>query len=152
MSKERNLQIAKRWFEDMWSVPELSVADEIVDPDYAPDWIQIDAKGPAQIKHEIRYFRSIMPDLRYEIIDAVAQTDRVWVRYRGRGTHEGTGWGFAPTGKEVTFEGATILYISPAGKVMDQWGAFCLYDIFADLGALPPFWELSTRLKDPEKG
>ena len=82
----------------------LDVADEIVDPGYAPDWVQIDAKGPEQIKHEIRYFRSIFSDLKYEIVDAVSQTDRVWVRYRGSGTREGNGWGFEATGKQVEFE------------------------------------------------
>ena len=64
-----NLELAKRWFEELWSKPDLDVADEIVDPDYAPDWIRMGAKGPEQVKHEIRYFRSIFPDLKYEIVD-----------------------------------------------------------------------------------
>jgi predicted ester cyclase len=146
MSEVRNLRLAKRWFEELWSKPDLDVADEIVDPAYAPDWVQIDAKGPDQIKHEIRYFRSIFPDLKYEIVDTVSQTDRVWVRYKGSGTHQGNGWGFEATGEQVEFEGVTILFTSPEGKVVDQWGAFCLYDIFTDLGVVPPFWELSKHL------
>ena len=81
MSTERNLELARRWFGELWSKPDLDVADIIVDPDYAPDWIHIDAKGPEQVKHEIRYFRSIYPDLRYEIVDVVPTDDRVWVRY-----------------------------------------------------------------------
>ena len=146
MSQDRNLQLANRWFKELWSKPDLDVADEIVDPDYAPDWIQIDAKGPEQVKHEIRYFQSIFPDLKYEIVDAVSQADRVWVRYRGSGTREGNGWGFEATGKRVEFEGVTILFTNAEGKIVDQWGAFCLYDIFADLGVAPPFWELSKHL------
>ncbi len=30
--------------------------------------------------------------------------------------------------------------------VADRWGAFCFYDMFADLGLAPPFWELSKAL------
>ncbi len=152
MSQDRNLRLAKRWFEELWSKADLDVADEIVDPDYAPDWVQIDAKGPGQIKHEIRYFRSIFPDLKYEIVDLVSQADRVWIRYKGSGTHKGDGWGFEATGKQVEFEGVTILFTNSEGKVVDQWGAFCLYDIFVDLGLTPPFWELSKHLGEFEKG
>ncbi len=32
------------------------------------------------------------------------------------------------------------------GKIIDRWGAFCFYDILADLELVPPFWELSQRL------
>jgi len=143
---EKNKIIAKRWFEEMWSEPNLDVADEIIHPDYAPDWISIDEKGPAQIKYEIKYFRSTFPDLKYEIIDMIALEDRVWVRYLGTATQDGPAWGFPATGKKVTFEGVTILYIDPDGKIIDQWGAFCFYDILTALGLVPPFWELKDKL------
>jgi predicted ester cyclase len=146
MFEERNVEIARRWFEELWSHGQLDVADEIVDPEYAPEWIQIDATGPGQVKHEVKYFRSVFPDLVYEIADIVGLEDRVWVRYRGSGTQEGAAWGFEPTGKQATFEGATILSINSGGKIIDRWGAFCFYDIFADLGLVPPFWELSQNL------
>ena len=146
MDKDRNLGLARRWFGELWSKADLTVADEIVDPKYAPDWIQIDARGPEQVKHEIRYFRSVFPDLDYEIVDIVAQADRVWIRYRGTGTQQGAAWGFEPTGKNVEFEGVTILYVSPEGKIIDRWGAFSLYDILAELGLVPPVWELSEHI------
>ncbi|MFW9994379.1 MAG: ester cyclase [Candidatus Odinarchaeota archaeon] len=146
--KQRNEDIGRRWYEEMWSKPDPSAADEMVDENYAPDWVQIDTKGPAQIKHEIKYFRSVFPDLNYEIVEINAEENKVWIRYKGTGTHLGNAWGFAPTGKKVEFEGAEILYINPEGKITDRWGAFCLYDIFADLGLVPPFWELSKHFGD----
>ncbi len=146
MSKERNEAIGRRWYE-MWSKPELNLADELVDMDYNPDWVHIDAVGPAQIKHEIKYFRSIFPNLEYEIVEINGQDDKVWIRYKGKGTQVGNAWGFEPTGKEVEFEGATILYINSEGKVTDRWGAFCFYDILTDLDLVPPIWDLSKKLK-----
>jgi len=130
----------------MWSKPDLEIADEIIDKDYNPSWVQIDITGPDQIKHEIKYFRSVFPDLKYEILEINGEEDKVWIRYKGVGTQTGNAWGFKPTNKKVEFEGATILYINGEGKVTDQWGAFCMYDIFADLGLVPPFWELSGKL------
>lgn len=142
MYKE-NEKIARQWFEEMWNKPDLSVADEIVDENYNPEWVQIDAVGPAQIKHEITYFRSVFPDLEYQIIDICSEKEKVWVRYKGKGTQQGEMWGFKATNKYVEFEGATILYINEESKVYDAWGAFCFYDIFADLELVPPYYELS---------
>ena len=146
MSFARNEPLAKRWFEELWSIPDFDVADEIIDPDYDPEWIQIDAKGADQVKHEIRYFRSVFPDLKYEIIEIVSQRDRVWVRYKGSGTQKGEAWGFKATSKKVEFEGATILYVNSAGKISDRWGAFCFYDILSNLSLVPPLWELCEQL------
>jgi len=146
MTREHNLEIARKWYQQMWSEPDFDLADEIIDPAYDPEWVHIDKTGPEQVKHEMRYFRSIFPDLVYSVVDAIAAEDRVWVRYRASGTQTGSAWGFPPSGKQVTFEGAAILYISPEGRVVDRWGAFCFYDILADLGQVPPLWELSGSL------
>ncbi|MFX1356745.1 MAG: ester cyclase [Promethearchaeota archaeon] len=144
-------RIGKLWFNDLWSKGNLNIADEIVDSDYDPNWIGINKKGPAQVKHEINYFRSIFPDLKYNIIEIKAETDKVWIRYLAQGTHKGTAWGFEATNKEVKFEGATILYFNSKGKIIDRWGAFCFYDILMDLELVPPFWELHKIFNSSNK-
>jgi predicted ester cyclase len=143
--KQRNEEIGRRWFLEMWSKPDLALADDLIDKDYNPSWVSIDAVGPDQIKHEIKYFRSVFPDLKYEIVDLIGNEEKVWIRYKGKATHRGNAWGFEPTLKEFEYEGATILYISADGKVVDRWGAFCFYDILTELGLVPPFWELSKH-------
>jgi hypothetical protein len=137
-----NLTRARRWFEELWGGPDLDLADEIVDESYAPAWIQIPKTGPEQVKHEIRYFRSVFPDLVYEVVDTAAQGDQVWVRYRARGTQLGDAWGFPASGKVATFAGVTIFTFTADGQVVDRWGAFCFYDLFAALGHVRPWWEL----------
>ena len=146
MSKQRNEAIGRRWYEEMWNTPDLDVADEIVDKDYDPEWVHIDVVGPAQIKNEIKYFRSVFPDLVYEIIEINGEEDKVWIRYKARGTQKGSAWGFEATGKTVEFEGATILYINSEGRIIDRWGAFCFYDLLTDLGLVPSLWELNEKL------
>jgi len=146
---QNNIQVIQRWYKDLWSEGDLAVADEIIDPDYAPEWVSIEAKGPAQVKHEVRYFRSVFPDLVYQIVAIVPQENQVWVRYRAKGTHLGSAWGFKPTNQQVTFEGAAIFTLNPTGKIADRWGAFCFYDILTDLGLVPPLWELSKHFQEP---
>jgi len=143
---EENKEIAHLWYEVMWSESSPEVAEQIVAPDYAPEWIHIDKKGPEQIKHEIKYFRSVFPDLKYTLTETASLSDRVWIRYKATGTQLGSAWGFPPTGKAIEFDGATILYIKD-GKVTDRWGAFSFYDILSDLGLVPPLWELNEHLK-----
>ena len=145
MTPRNNERIAHLWYEVMWSKPDPDIAGEIVDLDYAPAWVHIEKKGPAQIQHEIKYFRSVFPDLKYEIVETASLPDRVWIRYKAKGTQLGAAWGFPPTGKAVEFDGATILYIRD-GKVIDRWSAFSFYDILTDLGLVPPLWELKDRL------
>lgn len=139
--------VVRRWYLDLWSKPDLDAADEIIAPDYKPEWVGIDKVGPALVKHEITYFRKAFPDLVYEIIDLAVQEDRVWVRYEATGTQTGAAWGFPATNRQVTFEGAAIFYMNAEGQIADQWGSFCFYDMLADLGLVPPFWELSEKLK-----
>ena len=93
----------------------------------------------------------MFPDLKYEIVEIRGEEAKVWIRYKGQGTHLGKGWGFEPTKKKVTFEGATILYLNSEGKIIDQWGAFCFYDIFYELGIVPPFWELHKYFSGKKK-
>jgi len=45
MAEEDNKRIAHLWYEVMWSKPDPDIADEIVDPNYAPEWIHIDKKA-----------------------------------------------------------------------------------------------------------
>ncbi len=99
MTSQDNERIAHLWYEVMWSKPEPDLADEIIDPNYAPAWIQIDKKGPAQVKHEIKYFRSVFPDLKYEIVETAALLDRVWIRYKRRGLNLALPGDFRPLEK-----------------------------------------------------
>ena len=146
MAERSHQNAVQRWFADLWSKGDLDTADQIIAPDYAPEWIQIAASGPEQVKHEVRYFRAVFPDLHYEIVDTAAQDNKIWVRYRASGTHTGAAWGFDPTGRQATFEGVTIFSLGPEGKIVDRWGSFCFYDILSELDLVPPFWELSKTL------
>ena len=141
-----NLLTVRRWYEEMWSLPDPDIADEIVHTDYAPHWVHIPAKGSEQLKIEIRYFREMFPDLKYTVMDSAADGEKVWAWYRGTGTHLGPGWGFEATGKTVEFDGMAIFYFDDAGLIVDRWAVYSFYDIFTNLGLAPPWWELSKYL------
>lgn len=54
-------------------------------------------------------FRQSFPDFRMEIVELVAEGDRVVAHFRCSGTHQGEWLGYPPTGKR--FEGVDEIYI-----------------------------------------
>ena len=130
------------WFSELWSKGNFDIAHTINDPSYKPEWVQIEKSGAEQIIHEVKYFRSIFPDLNYKIIDLVIDRNKSWIRYEASGTQKGNAWDFEPSNKKIKFDGATILKFNDDGKIIDRWGAFCLYEILAELDLVPPFWEI----------
>lgn len=147
MSPENNLESVRSWFEDMWSTGNIDLARQLVHPDYAPEWVHMDEKGPDQILREMRYFRGVFPDLSYSIADAVAHGEnKVWARVKGHGTQDKAAWGFEGSGRQAEFEAVHIFTFAENGQVIDCWSMFNMYDLFHSLGLVPPWWELSEIL------
>ncbi|MFW9950726.1 MAG: ester cyclase [Candidatus Thorarchaeota archaeon] len=145
------VRIGKFWFEDMWNIPDFELAEQIVAPNYKPEWIHINAIGPELIKREIKHFRSIFPDLNQKVIDINPLDNKIWVRYKAKATHLGNAWGFKPTNKNIEFEAAAILYVNNEGKVYDLWEAYCFYDMLEQLGVVPSFYELYKYFSEYSK-
>jgi hypothetical protein len=146
MKEKILIELSYDWFERMWSIPEFGLVDKIVDAEYCPNWIYMDEKGPELVKHEIKYFRSIFPDLKFKVTDIINQDEKVWLRYKANGTQKGSFWGFKPTNKFIEFEGVAILHFNDRNQVIDLWESYCFYDILEKLKLVPPFSELHEYL------
>lgn len=77
------------------------------------------------------------PDLRATIEDIVAEGDRVVVRKRWTGTHDGPFQGVEPTGRSVEFEGMVIWRVRD-GRLAERWASIDRLQVFQGLGLLPP--------------
>ncbi|OLS27064.1 MAG: hypothetical protein HeimC3_05310 [Candidatus Heimdallarchaeota archaeon LC_3] len=139
-------EVTNHWFSELWSKGNLDIAHTFIDPSYKPEWVQIDKSGPEQIIHEVKFFRSIFPYLNYKIMDLTIDGNKSWIKYEASGTQKGNAWGFEPSNKIIKFDGATILTFNDDGKIIDRWGAFCLYDILTELDLVPPFWEIHKMI------
>jgi len=60
-----------------------------------------------------------MPDLRLNILDMIAEDDKVVVRYTVEGTHEGGLFGVPPTVQRVSIESMTVERVSD-GKIREH--------------------------------
>lgn len=77
-------------------------------------------RAARRVKRLFAEFRSAFPDWREEIVDLVAEGDKMAGRFRCSGTHRGEFLGEAPTGKRMDVEGVFFLRVED-GRIVDFW-------------------------------
>ncbi len=92
--------------------------------------------GVEGVKYIFRMLRAAMPDFSQEIVDMVAEGDRVVVRAVSRGTHQGEMLGIPPTGKKVQVDEIHIVRVQD-GKMIEHWGLVDQAALMAQLGVMP---------------
>ena len=88
-------------------------------------------------------FTSSFPDLRHEIVDLVAEGDKVAVRFNVTGTHKGELQGIPPTGKKVSF-GAMDFITLMDSKITEDWLSVDMMGLMQQIGAIPADAHAST--------
>ena len=81
-------------------------------------------------------FYGAFPDMHQVIEDTVADDERVAVRFRARGTHQGELMGMAATGKPIDVVGMAIVRVED-GKVVSLKEVFDLHTMMEQLGVAP---------------
>jgi serine phosphatase RsbU (regulator of sigma subunit) len=122
---EQNKAIFRRYAEEVGNQGKLELADEFFDRyiSHQPDGSVLQ-RGPEDVKHFHREFRSAFPDFHISIEEQIAEGDKVVSHYTIRGTHQGDLRGMAPTGKEIELKGVTTFRFSPEGKVVETWDSY----------------------------
>jgi len=92
--------------------------------------------GLEGVKYIFKSLKAAMPDFSEEIVDMVAEGDKVVVQSISRGTHQGELMGIPPTGKKLQVDEIHIVRIKD-GKMTDHWGLFDQAAMMAQLGVTP---------------
>jgi predicted ester cyclase len=109
--QERNKAVVRRLIEEVLNAGRMEVIDEL----YAPAL----ARGA---RRWIAPFRASFPDVRMEVVDLIAEGDKVVGRFTCSATHLGEWLGHAPTGRR--FEKIDEVYIFRVhdGRIVRAWG------------------------------
>ncbi len=135
---EGNKFVFRRSFEELWNKGNLSLADELFDPNYAhhdPSTPDV-GRGPEGEKKRVALYRTAFPDLRLTIEDVIAEGQTVMARWSCRGTHKGDLSGIAPTGKQITILGVSIARFTN-GKMVEGWVNWDALGLMQQLGVVP---------------
>ena len=127
MSLKENKSIAKRFLEEAYSKGNLKVGDELLAANVVVHTTDADLEGIEAWKQYATVYLTTFSDLNLAVDDAIAEGDKVMVRWSASGTHKG---------KEVKLTGIGIVRFS-GGKIEEIWGCNNAFRIMQQLGVIP---------------
>jgi steroid delta-isomerase-like uncharacterized protein len=111
----------------------LALLDELVAHDYVDHYHQL--RGLENTKRFLTMLIKGFPDFHMAIEDMITVDDKVWVRAKQTGTHQGEFRGLAPTGKKIAFTGINIFRVH-GNKVAEVESVYDMLDFFKQLGVI----------------
>jgi predicted ester cyclase len=135
MGAERNEALVRRLFDEVYNEGRYEVAAELIAEGYVShNKLAIEVLGPEGIAEAARAQRTAFPDQRTEILDLIAQGDRVVVRGVDTGTHTGAPFmGIDPSGCRFEITWIDIFRIED-GRLVEAWLEVDAGDLRRQLG------------------
>jgi steroid delta-isomerase-like uncharacterized protein len=136
VSTEENKTLARRFYEEVWTLGNSEFASEV----FAEEYVRHDLRptqalpGPAGQKKIADDFRAAFPDLEVTVDLIVAEEDFVVGRWTASGTHRGQWGALEPTGRRATFSAVNIFRFEN-GKVAELWNHRDDLGLMQQLGA-----------------
>ena len=140
MDSETLKTMARRFVEEVINNKNMAAFDELVSPGL------IDHNPPPgggtdfnASKEGFLRWQAAFPDTHYEILDLVAEGDKVVVRGRISGTQRGEILGIAPAGRQISVNVMEIWRVDDSGLFIEDWNVADRVAMFEQLGAT---WKL----------
>jgi steroid delta-isomerase-like uncharacterized protein len=137
MNEESNKTIVRRFVDEYQTRADAQAFAELLDPaveDHSrPPGVAPGAEG---VRQQFDAFRSAFPDFRAEVLDQIAEDDKVVTRKVFHGTHRGELMGIPPTGREVTIELIDIVRVAD-GRIVEHWNVVDRLGLLTQLGVAP---------------
>ncbi len=82
--------------------------------------LPFEVRGPEGVKQLVDGLHSGIPDMALHIEDVIAEGEKVLVRLRAKGTHDGDLMGVPPTGRPIDIDVLDLLQFRD-GVLVEQW-------------------------------
>ena len=126
MSKEKNINLVKK-LHHIWNSGEVNLIPEVYAENIIVHWAKgwcLPSKGLQEIEQSILNTRNTFENWHEEVLDLIADEDKVTSRYLSTGVHKQDYMGVPASGKNIEFQEISIYRIDD-NKVVEQW---CLGD------------------------
>jgi steroid delta-isomerase-like uncharacterized protein len=135
-TEEQNKQLVGRFF-DFYNAHDIqSIGHLISSSNYSFHFPGMPPMDWSAHKQFIAGTIIAFPDFHHNVTEAVAERDKVAVRFNITGTHKGELQGIPPTGKQVSFEGSEFFTIID-GKISEEWVIVDMIGLLQQVGAIP---------------
>jgi steroid delta-isomerase-like uncharacterized protein len=132
---ERNKEIIRRYYQEMWNSWNFAKTEAILAPDIVfRGSLGTETRGREAFCEYMRQVLGAFPDFHNTIEEIVSENDGVVARLTYRGTHRGEIFGVAPTGKIMEYAGAAFFRVVN-GKVSEGWVLGDVLNLLRQLGA-----------------
>jgi steroid delta-isomerase-like uncharacterized protein len=130
-------RIARLEIEEIFSKGNLDLIDEIVSPDYVifDNGRAEPVRGRAALKEAVSAMRRAVPDFLVTVDEQIAEGDTVMTRWTATGTHAGTLFGLAGTGRPITMRGIDIERFVD-GQIAEVRSMWDTYGVLRQIGAV----------------
>jgi predicted ester cyclase len=114
MIMDKNEEIMRRWFAEVWNKGDVTTIDELLDPDAVVDGLLPDQNhnGRERFKEFHKLLCSAFSDFDFTVDEVVSSGEHVTGSWHGTAVHSGPFQGRATTGKRInmhgTFEGEIV--------------------------------------------
>jgi predicted ester cyclase len=109
-AEQANKAVVRRLVAEVLNGGRLEVIDELFAPELA-----------SQARRWIAPFRASFPDVHMEIVDLIAEGDKVVGRFTCSATHLGDWLGHAPTGRRFERVDEVTIFRLGDGRIADSW-------------------------------
>jgi steroid delta-isomerase-like uncharacterized protein len=133
MTTTANKALVTRYYDEVLNQRNLAALDDLLASNFAswlPDGTRL---GRAEYRDAVLASHQAFPDLIVEVLDQLAEGDKVATRWRASGTHRGPFAGIPATGRPVTIT-AMHLHRIADGKLTEHWEEIDLLRLMRQLG------------------
>jgi predicted ester cyclase len=138
MSTDKNKEVVRRYFEDVWGRAEPSVAEQVVHTQITVVYpsLREPLHGRAALLELATSLVESFPDLRVYVDELIGEGDNVVARWTTTGTHRGRFGNITPTGRGIRWTGISICRMMD-GKVVEERGEEDFSGLLRQLGLKP---------------
>jgi predicted SnoaL-like aldol condensation-catalyzing enzyme len=140
-----NKALYRHYIEDLWNKEDPAAPDRYL----APDYIEHNTNLPPGLAGRKRFVATVLtafPDYHAEILEVLAEGDRVVARVQFTGTNDGPYDGRPPTHNKLSFSTADFFRIA-GGKIAEHWDVVNVLPRMIALGQIQP---PASALKPPQ--
>jgi len=113
-------QTARQFFDDVYNQENLESIDTLVTPSFVYHARGEDVEGIEKFKNWISSDRAAFPDMRFAVVDSIAEGGKVATAFVVEGTHEKEFRGIPATRKKFETVGMTVFHFD-GNKIKEAW-------------------------------
>ena len=140
MSADKNIQIMRRWFHEVWNEGRTQTIYDLFSPQgvaHGQESAEGELHGPHEFEAFVRKTRAAFPDMQLTVEDVFATDDKGVLRWSGVMKHTGDALGMPASGRTVRLRGITLVRFA-GGKVVESWDNWDQLGMLQQIGAFSP--------------